>query len=68
MPSGRGTAVPRPLQPWADGGRADAQGRGHLPWGPALLLEVPGVHPSRVFPGVRWWIPTGQVTTGACRS
>jgi hypothetical protein len=68
MPSGRGTAVPSPLQPWADGGRADAPGRGHLPWGPAVLLEGPGLHPSRVLPGVRCWIPTGQVTTRACRA
>jgi hypothetical protein len=37
------TTLSATLHPLADRALADAQGRGDLPLGPALLLEVPGL-------------------------
>lgn len=45
-----GAGFAAPLHPLADGALADAESFGNLTLGPALLLEVPGLEPSGVFP------------------
>jgi hypothetical protein len=55
--------LPGARHPLTDGPRADAQGLGNLVLGPALLLELPGLQPSGLFPVVRCWVHASQYIT-----
>ena len=65
MPERLGAPVAGPRHPLADGPLADPQGLGDLALSPALLLEVPGLQPSRLFPVVRCRVHAWQSTTGS---